>query len=649
MSRLAFETILAELSSRFINLAPADVDLEIEDALRRVCEHLQVDLAVLWQWSTTVPDVIVPTHAYPKPEGSPSFDPLNQESYPWAIRQMRAGRIVAVSRLDDLPEEAAVDRESARRTGIISNLCVPLAVGGGAAVGALAFNMIRAPRTWSDELVARLQLVAQVFANALARKRSDQILRASEESSRATFDQAAVGIALVGIDGRWLRVNDRLCAIVGYPREDLLQLMFQDLTHPDDLPSDLTLVRQVLSGELRTYSMEKRYFRKDRSLVWVNLTVSLVRDPAGEPRHFISVLEDISARRRAEDGLRESEARLSAGAELARLAYYEVDFASETAYVDDRFADICGVPSDQGEGLQPLKFWIDHLHPADYARVMDARRQLHEGIRDPFSVEYRFLNPTRGEIWIHHQGRVRSRGADGRPTRTIGVLRDVTDERRAEDELRSLSRRLIRAQEEERALLARELHDDVTQRLAVLAIDVGRAEMADAGGAHAELMASVRDGLVRLSEDIHSLAYQLHPSVLEELGLPEALRTECERRGRRSPIAISMDLQPIGDAIGRDAALCLYRVAQEALSNVVRHSGARTASVVLRQMDGGLFLAVRDDGAGFDPVAASHARRLGLASMRERVQLVNGTLDIESAPGRGTAILAWVPVEGDQP
>ena len=221
--------------------------------------------------------------------------------------------------------------ESARLAGIKSNLTLPLSVGGEPPVGALAFNTLRAERDWPEALVKRLQLVAQVFANALARRRHELSLRESEELNRATFDQAAVGIAHVGTDGRCLRVNDKLCAIVGYPREELLRLTFQDITHPDDLETDLEHVRQVLAGEITTYTMEKRYFRKDRSLVWVNLTVSLVRTAAGEPRHFISVVEDITERKRAEEALRASEARLAAGADLAGLAFYEVDFGSGTA------------------------------------------------------------------------------------------------------------------------------------------------------------------------------------------------------------------------------------------------------------------------------------------------------------------------------
>ena len=185
----------------------------------------------------------------------------------------------------------------------MSNLTIPLSVGGKPPIGCLGFNTTRSERVWPDALVKRLELVAQIFANALARKHADLVLQESEQVNRATFEQAAVGIAHVGIDGRWLRVNDKLCAIVGYPREELLQLTFQDVTHPDDLGPDLGHVGKMLSGEIKTYSMEKRYFRKDRSLVWANLTVSLVRTAAGEPRHFISVVEDVTDRKRAEEAL----------------------------------------------------------------------------------------------------------------------------------------------------------------------------------------------------------------------------------------------------------------------------------------------------------------------------------------------------------
>ena len=133
------------------------------------------------------------------------------------------------------------------------------------------------------------------------RRRIEDVLRESEERFRATFEHAAIGAAQVGIDGRWLRVNRRMGEIVGYEPEELLQTTFQEITHPDDLEADLAQVRRLLADELRTYTMEKRYLRRDGSIVWVNLTVSLVRDASGEPAYFIAVVEDISVRKQTEE------------------------------------------------------------------------------------------------------------------------------------------------------------------------------------------------------------------------------------------------------------------------------------------------------------------------------------------------------------
>jgi PAS domain S-box-containing protein len=153
--------------------------------------------------------------------------------------------------------------------------------------------------------------VVLVFRDQTEERAARQALSEREAQFRATFEQAAVGIAHIGLGGAWLRVNQRLCDIVGYTSEELLQKTFQDITHPDDLDSDLSYVRQVVTGEIQTYSMEKRYIRKDRSLVWINLTVSPVRDDSGALKYFVSVVEDISARKRAQEALDVSQQRLS--------------------------------------------------------------------------------------------------------------------------------------------------------------------------------------------------------------------------------------------------------------------------------------------------------------------------------------------------
>jgi PAS domain S-box-containing protein len=356
---------------------------------------------------------------------------------------------------------------------------------------------------------------------------------------------------------------------------------------------------------------------------------------------------DVTARKKAEAAQRATIARLEAAVDAGGLGFYLMSPPAEMADLDDRTRAMLGVPPE--DEPRSRSFWLEHVHPDDRDRVFQAIRDVMDGGVGGLSRVYRYQHPTRGLVWYQHTTRTFERDGSGRPTRVAGVLQDITELKHAEEELSTLSRRLIRAQEAERALLARELHDDVTQRMAVLAIDLGRAESAAPGDRRSETLRAVREGLVRLSEDIHSLAYRLHPSVLEELGLAEALRTECERRGRHGGIDITLDLDPVPADLGKDAALCLYRVAQEALNNVARHARARTARVILRQVDGGLLLAVRDGGVGFEPGETRARGSLGLVSMRERLRLVNGTLDVESAPGHGTSVTAWVPGDGGHP
>jgi signal transduction histidine kinase len=215
--------------------------------------------------------------------------------------------------------------------------------------------------------------------------------------------------------------------------------------------------------------------------------------------------------------------------------------------------------------------------------------------------------------------------------------------RRAELEIASLGGRLLMVHENERRRIARELHDDVTQRLAVLAIEATQIEGPHQVSAD-DATRSIRDGLVKLSEDVHALSYRLHPSVIEDLGLVEALRAECDRVSRSGAVAIQFNATEVPQKLPLDTALCLFRVAQEALRNVVRHAGASSVDVAVAPKDGGLQLAVSDNGTGFDPGRQAERPSLGLASIRERVNLLKGQVDIDSAHGHGTTVLAWVPI-----
>jgi signal transduction histidine kinase len=275
------------------------------------------------------------------------------------------------------------------------------------------------------------------------------------------------------------------------------------------------------------------------------------------------------------------------------------------------------------------------------------RRWAVSEARLPPGSEIRFRDPT---AWEQYRVHFLAVGAAIvlQAMLIFWLLYERHQRRRSEVAAHMLSGRLIHAQEEERSRLARELHDDVTQRLASLAIDAGREERVVSGSAGATVIRAMREGLVRLSEDVHALSYRLHPSILEDLGLVEALRAECERFSRMCPIRLEADARDLPERPPRDVALCLFRIAQEGLRNIARHAKASEAEVHLRRLDGGLQLAVRDNGAGFDPKQDRVRMSLGHASMRQRVFLLGGKVEIDSRPGHGTTIRAWVPLKEDR-
>ncbi len=256
----------------------------------------------------------------------------------------------------------------------------------------------------------------------------EKAFRESEELYRSTFDLAAVGIAHVSPDGRWLRVNDKLCKIVGYSQEELLKIKFQDITHPDDLPADLVETEKIITGALKTFSMEKRYIRKDGSLVWIHLTGSGARDEDGQLKHFISVIEDISARRQAEEALRESQAQLALALESSRTAMFDWDVIERRGKWNEQLAAIYDFhPHDEHITAEE---WRRLFHPEDVERLARENADLLKE-KDEFQFEFR-TNPSDGEAkWILSHGRI-VRDATGKALRMIGTHTDITAQKQSE-------------------------------------------------------------------------------------------------------------------------------------------------------------------------------------------------------------------------
>lgn len=379
-----------------------------------------------------------------------------------------------------------------------------------------------------EQRVAQRTAELEYVADSLRQKSNElertlQSLSDSETRFRTTFEQAAVGIAHVDTSGRWMRVNQKLCEIVGYTREELLCKTFQDITHPDDLDTDLAQMREILDGRLDTYTLEKRYLKKDASELWIELTVALVRDDEGIPDYFISVVADIGERKRAEEALRISR-----------------------------------------------------------------------------------------------------------------------------EELRHLSAHILQIREEENERIARELHDDFAQKLSALKMAVAMMENAlpsDDSSASIRRNPRAAAALVdKLIDSVRQIAAELRPAMLDDLGLIAAIDWLANEFSRRHNVRIVRHIDAHAITFNRASRIELFRIIQEALANVARHSGATEVVLNLACDDAHCIVRVADNGRGaaFDMNAG--LRSFGLLGIRERASLLGGDIQITTSPGSGFVLAATLPL-----
>jgi signal transduction histidine kinase len=348
---------------------------------------------------------------------------------------------------------------------------------------------------------------------------------------------------------------------------------------------------------------------------------------------------------RSHAALRDSEQRISMAAEAARLGIWIRDLATDAVWLTSQCRELFAFPA---HATVTYRMFLDRLEAEDRRRV---EREDRLAVRDGalHQSEGRLPQPDGSVRWVVMHRRV-DLDPSGRPFRMLGIAVDVTEQRRAEFAARELSGRLINAQEDERRRIARDLHDDFSQRLSLLSVELALLSRLDApivdGSAYAENRGSFDDLIAQvreLSTEVHRLSHQLHPAKLDQLGLETAARSWCRDIARQSGLRVAFEARDIPRDLPPDTALCAYRILQEALQNVVRHSRAQVAHVVLSAAAGSLSLSVRDDGEGFDTTRTSRSG-LGLLSMRERAHLLHGSLEIDSAPGGGSCVALELPL-----
>lgn len=503
-----------------------------------------------------------------------------------------------------------------------------------------------APRQLVPQSLDEMGLLAGRWAELLERESMLQMkVTENERRARVVFEQAASGMAIVAPDGRWLAVNSRLCEIVGYSEEELLRLTFQDITHPDDRDTDKEIVELLMQGKTDEYILEKRYIRKDGSIVPINLTVKLVRDNDGMPKYFIPIIEDITERKQAEIAIRESETHLARAQAQAHLGSWAIDIATHIIECSDEAYRIFGVAIGTPVNYE---FFLNIVHPEDREPVDRAWKAALRG--EQYDIQHRIV--VDGKVkWIREQAELEF-AADGSVVRGIGTSHDITLLKEAEinleasrAKLKDLAVRRKMAQEEERKRIAREVHDELGQMLTALRMEISMLRMSFAGdnpqlSKHIQKAMGMVDKTIQVTRDV---ATSLRPAAID-MGVRHSLEWLASNFIEHSAISCDLSFSNREFNLDEEKAIVIYRIVQESLTNIARHAKASKVHISLECDADECILVVQDNGSGFDTTAPKKLQSYGLLGMQERISLLDGEMSITSTHGQGTKVTVHIPL-----
>jgi PAS domain S-box-containing protein len=453
------------------------------------------------------------------------------------------------------------------------------------------------------------------------------------------FDQAAIGMALVGLDGGFQRVNRALCELLGRSEDELLALTVDDLADPGEVPALADLGRAAAQQEdgKASFQVERTCRRADGARLELLISAAVLRDPQGRPLGFFGQVQDLTERNRAARELRASEQRLRSVIANAPIVLSVYDRDGICTFSEGRAFERLGITPSERVGRSYVELRGDLREAAaDFQRLLageelSAKRPVGDLV---FDVHYRPLLDSGGGV----------AGA-------ISVAVDVTDLERVERDRRHLLGQLITAQEEERRRLAGDLHDDAIQSLTAARMHLSvlhrqLERLGDVPPAVGTALAYARDNLEQGLAAARTFLFDLRPPLLDSAGLEPALRQQlaklAERSGCKTELTWLLD-----ERLDADLETVAFRVVQEALANVARHADATTVWVRAERDGADVVLQVADDGVGFDPPKARERAaatgHLGLRSMAERIQTAGGSLEITSGPGHGTRVVLRLP------
>jgi PAS domain S-box-containing protein len=558
----------------------------------------------------------------------------------WTSLRLQSGDAIVLGGADDLPRPLREKLTQAPRV-VGSIAATPLDVSG-VVLGALFSLSSRNRSSWSPEMFEHLRMISDVFANVVQRKHADIALQQSDRLKGAILSSLPAQVAVLDRSGTIIAVNDVWAngehgtgGCAGHAMSaggSYLEACGAALTRAGASEAAETLagVTAVCEGRSRDFECEYRCAApgSDR---WFVMRVTPLRSEAGGA---VVTHWDVTERKRAEIVVRESEDQYRRLADALPIGVWMSGTDGACYYFNKTWLELTGRRLDQELGSG----WLEGVHPDDAESSLGAYMRAFAA-HEPFSIEYRLRRHDGQYRWVLDRGVPRF-GADGTFLGYVGGVVDLTARRHAEQALRALSGRLIGAQEDERRRIARELHDNLGQRLALLSMALDRFAVMAPESVSASV-ADLRTKTGEIAHEVHTLSHRLHSSKLDALGLVAAVRGHCQEVSQHGLEVRFVD-SDVPKTLPSETALCVFRIAQEALTNVVKHSGAAEARVWLSSAHDTLVLRVEDTGRGFD--TAAHNGGLGLVSMHERLRSIGGEMTVRSSPGHGTTIEARVPI-----
>ncbi len=342
----------------------------------------------------------------------------------------------------------------------------------------------------------------------------------------------------------------------------------------------------------------------------------------------------------SQDDSRHNRESISQLLETTKVVSWEAEVEDQRfTYVSEQAVKMLGYPTD--DWYEP-NFLAAHIHPDDRRRVLSKYRKQTRPA-EHFELTFRMIGNDGRVAWV--QNLVSVMPEQGSAGRMHGFMIDISERKRAEETLKFLGSRLIAAQEEERKRIARELHDDLNQRMAVLSIELDQlSQKMQKSLALRKRVHKMQLQAQEISSDLHRLSYKLHPSKLDHLGLAAAMKSLCDELSVSGKLRVHFHQSGVPADLPKDVTLCLFRIAQETLRNCVKHSGAESVQLLLTKTDNAIRLSISDNGCGFDTRSDLMDKGLGFISMHERLRLVGGEIKICSQPQRGTRIDVLVPL-----